>query len=337
MEKMRQFFRLNPPDSPEPGRRVVVLDVMRGLLILAMVFSHTQAGLNLNFSWPVPDKWPLQIVIFPGLLFAFGYSVHKAYLEKPALPWRRVLRNVFRILAAYALCAFAYMVLEARLFSLRYFLSLLRLDLMVYIAEFLLTYAILLLLLLAVPAFFRQVPGRDFLFWPVVTGLLLTTLIDYSQIKSVYLALFIGSGSVTTYPVVQYLPFFLFGIYFARRQVRFSWKFLTGALLALAVFLVARQHGLTSRFPPSLFWMLGSLGAVYVCYLLAALVARLSFLQKPLSDVGRRTLYWFVMSNLIIYALAAAMKPLTLPVYWTAVILFGSVFFIAFLGSLARK
>ncbi len=337
MEKIRQLFRLNLFAPPEPGKRVVMLDVMKGLLIVAMVFSHTQAGLNLKFPWPVPDKWPLQILIFPGLLFAFGYSVYKAYLEKPVLPWRHILRNVFRILAAYALCAFAYMVFEERIFSLRYFLSLLRLDLVIYIAEFLLTYAILLLLLLVVPWFFRHIPRRDFLFWPVVTGLLLTTFIDYSQVKSVYLGLLIGMQPVTTYPAVQHLPFFLFGIYFAQRQIRFSWKFLAGALLALAVFLIARQYGLTNRFPPSFFWMVGCLGAVYLAYLTALLLSRLDFLQKPLADVGRHTLYWFLMSNLIIYSLATTMKTITLPVHWTAIIVLGSVFVIAFLGSLARK
>lgn len=266
MEKIRQIFSLNQAGSPGPGKRVITLDVMKGLLIMTMVIFHIYGGLNLSITGFFEDRWWSQATIFSGLLFAFGYSAYKAYLEKPSLPQRRILFNVFRILAAYAFCAFAYMVMEEHRFSLQYLLSLLKLDFMVYIAEFLLTYALLLLLLLAVPGFFRQIPRKDFLFWPVVVGLLLTTFIDYSQIKSVYLALFIGSESVTTYPLVQYLPFFLFGVYFAQRQIRFSWKFLAGALLALAVFLIARQHGLTERFPPSFFWMVGSLGTVYLAY-----------------------------------------------------------------------
>lgn len=337
MEKIRQIFRSPRPALPEPGKRVIALDVMKGLLIITMVIFHISSGLNLNLAGLFEDRWWSQTAIFSGLLFAFGYSTWKAYLEKPVLPRGRILFNIFRILAAYALCAFAYMVLEVRIFSLQYFLSLLKLDLMVYIAEFLLAYALVLLLLLVAPQFFRILPRKDFLFWPVAGGRLLTAFIDYSQVKSVYLALFIGSESVTTYPVAQYLPFFLFGTYFAQRQVRFSWKFLAGAVAALGVFLIARQHGLTNRFPPSFFWLFGSLGTVYFTYLIAMFLARLNFLQKPLADVGRHTLYWFLTSNLIIYSLATTMKTVTLPIHWTAIILLGSIFFIAFLGSLARK
>lgn len=337
MENLRQLFRLKQAGLPEPGKRVVALDVMKGLLIVTMVFFHTYSGFNLHVPGLFEDRWFTHLAIFSGLLFAFGYSTYKAYLEKPVLPRRHIFLNVLRIAAAYVLCAFAYMVFELRILSLNTLLSLIRLDSLIYITEFLLTYAILLILLLLVPQLFRLLPRKDFLFWPVIAGLLLTTFIDYSQVESIYLALFIGSKTVTTYPIVQYLPFYLLGVYFAQRQIRFSWKFLAGAAAALAVFLIARQHGLTNRFPPSFFWMVGSLGAVYLAYLIALFLSRLGFLQRPLADVGRHTLYWLVMSNLIIYSMSTMMKTRSLPLHWVAVILFGSIFYIAFLGSLARK
>lgn len=322
------------------GQRNPVLDLMKGLLIVGMVFSHVDKGLNLNMPWLDSTRGILQLTIISGLIFSFGYGTYKAYLEKAIIPRRRMVLNILRILVAYYLCAFAYEFFNEHALSLKSLLSIVRLDFLVPYAEFLLTFIIILILLLIVPRFFYTVTRKDAIFWPVMGGLLITTFFDHTQIKSVFLSLLIGSETITSFPVVQYLPLYLLGIYFAQRQILFSWKFLAGAILAIVAFLVARENGLTGRFPPSIFWIIGSMGAVYICYLIAHLLIHLNFLAllaKPLMDIGRHTLYWLVMSNLLIFSASQVLKSMTLPSYWVAGIIFGSFFYITFLSSLARK
>jgi peptidoglycan/LPS O-acetylase OafA/YrhL len=321
--------------SPHSGR-VLVLDLLKGLLIIGMIFSHVQAELSLSISWLNSARWMIQLVVFSGFLFAFGYGTSKAYLEKATLPRRRILISIARILTAYLLSAFAYVFFDQHVVSFKSLLSIARLDTLAPYAEFLLTFVIILILILIVPQFFRTVARKDFVFWPVMVGLLIVASADYAQNKSVLLSLWIGSKSITSFPVLQYLPLYLFGIYFAQHKIHFSWKFLVGACFVLVVFIVARQYGLTSRFPPSVFWIAGSMGAVYLCYLISHPLLQVEILAKPLIDVGQHSLSWYLMSNLIIYSAQPVLRNITLPFHWVAAILIGVYFCIAFLSYLAR-
>jgi hypothetical protein len=318
-------------------KRNHILDLMKGLLIIAMVFSHIQRELNLDMPWLVSNRWMLELLIFSGLIFAFGYSTCKAYMEKEETPRRRMFLNIIKILAAYYLCAIAYKFFNQHSLSLKAIFSTLRLDALVPYTEFLLSYLIIMILILIVPRFFYGIARKDAIFWPSLAVLLVVGLFDFTQVKSVWLSLLVGSGSITSFPVVQYLPLYLLGIYFAQRQIRFSWKFLVGAILALSVFLFAHMHGLDTRFPPNIFWIVGSMGAVYLCYLVSHLIFFLGFLAKPLMDVGRHTLYWLVASNIFMLSTEEVAKYITFPTYWIAGIIFAGFFYIAFLSFLARQ
>ena len=327
---------LSSTEVPKRGRNLV-LDLMKGLLISGMVLSHVNNGLSLNIPWLAPRMGILQLSIFSGLFFTFGYGTYKAYLEKITIPRRRIVLNILKILVAYILSALAYGFFQEHALSLKYLLSIVRLDFLDIYTKFLLTYMIILILLLITPRLFITVTRKEAIFWPVMGGLLMTTFIDYTQIKTVFLSILIGSETIASFPVIQYLPLYLLGIYFAQRQIQFSWKFLAGAILAIGAYLIARENGLDRRFPPSFFWIIGSMGAVYGCYLISQLLIQISFLAKPLMDIGRHALYWLVMSNLLIYSMSPVLKYITLPSYWVAGIELGCFFCIAFLSILARK
>ncbi|MCL4559272.1 MAG: hypothetical protein M1281_01500, partial [Chloroflexi bacterium] len=326
-----------PPETTPRGERNQVIDLMKGLLIIGMVLSHVHSGLNLSVPWLDPRRGIPQLTIFSGLFFAFGYGTYKAYLEKTTIPYRRLVLNIIRILLAYYLCVIAYEFFNDHVLSLKSLLSIVQLDFLVPYTEFLLAYVIILILVLIIPRIFNTVARKDILFWPVMGGLLIASLFDYTQNTSVWLSLVIGSETITSYPVVQYLPLYLMGIYFAQRQIRFSWKFLAGAILAIAGFLVFRGNGQVSRYPPSFFWIVGSMGAVYVCYLISHLIFFITPLQKPLVDIGRHALYWMVMSDLFIFSISTVLKNIPLPSYWVAGIIIGIFFCIAYLSFLARK
>jgi hypothetical protein len=319
------------------GRRNPVLDLMKGLLIALMVISHVHDGLNLSIPWLDPRRGVLQLTIFSGFIFAFGYGTYKAYLAKPVLPRRRMIINILRILGAYYICAIAYGFFYDHSLSLSSILLALRLKSLVIFTEFLLPYTIILILILFVPRLFLIVTQKNAIFWPVIAGLLVTTFFNYSQIHSVLLSLIIGSNTIISYPVVQYMPLYLMGIYFAQRQIRFSWKFLGGAILAIAIFIIAHINGWDIRFPPSIFWIVGSMGAVYVSFLLAHLLYYVKFLAVPLIDMGKRTLFWLLMSNLLIFATAQEFRLISLPWYWNAGIEIGCLLVIGYISTLRRK
>jgi fucose 4-O-acetylase-like acetyltransferase len=319
------------------GKRVLALDVLKGLLILRMVFAHARLRFNLDMSWLASSEWIFQVTVFSGLFFAFGYGTYKAYLEKGEPPRRHIIYNIIKILLAYVLCGFVYGVFQLHVLSLQFMISLVRLDFLFYGSEFLLTYVIVLILLLIVPNFFRVVTRKDAIFWPVIAGLLFTTLIDYSQIKSISLGVLIGTETASSFPVVQYLPLYLLGIYLAQRRNHFSKFIFAGSIVSIIVLFIAHKNGLVGRFPPTFYWIFGSLGMSYLLFLFSHFIARVNFLQKPLADVGRHALYWLVMSNLIIYTMSNTLSKIVLPSYWVAIIIFGIYFSIAFLNNLAKN
>ncbi len=202
---------LQSPKEVSLGGRNPVLDLMKGLLIALMVISHVHTGLNLNIPWLDPRRGVLQLTIFSGFIFAFGYGTYKAYLAKPILPRRRIIINILRILGAYYICAIAYGFFYDHSLSLSSILLALRLKSLVFFTEFLLPYAIILILILFVPRMFIIVTQKNAIFWPVIAGLLITTFFNYSQIHSVLPSLIIGSNTITSYPVVQYMPLYFNG------------------------------------------------------------------------------------------------------------------------------
>ena len=322
---------------PVPAGRNHAIDLMKGLLVIAMILSHIQAGLYLPMPWLEPWRWVIQLVAFSGFMFAFGYTTCKAYLDRPVLPWRHMLITLLKILIAYLLTAFAYGFFNDHQLSVKFMLSVIRFDTLARNGEFLLTYIVILILLLIIPGFFRFVVRKQALFWPLVGVLLLTTFIDYSRIHSAFLSIFIGIKTMPSFPVVQYMPLYLFGVYFARRNIRFSWKYLAGSLLALAAFLVAQAYGWVSRFPPTLLWIIGSMGIVYLCFLISFPLTHLNFLGKPLMEIGKHTLYWLVMSNLFIDVMYGVLRLITLPAYWVAILVIAGYVSIGFLSYLSRN
>jgi hypothetical protein len=323
--------------QPEPGKRNTALDVMKGLLILRMVFSHFYTGLGFDATWLTSTEWIFQVVIFSGLIFSFGFGTYKAYLEKETFPRRHIIINIIKILLAYVICGITYEIFKMQRISLEYILSIFTLETSIYLAEFLLTYALLLFLVLIIPTAFKWVTSTWKYFYPAIVLFLLTTFIPTPARDSNLLGLLIGNGSRVCFPVLQYLPLFLFGNYLAQKRNIFSLPLMLGSLVSLILLFIAQQNGLLTRYPPSFFWILGSMGIVYIVFLFSHLIARVGFLRKLLADVGSRTLYWYLLATVIVYTTSDRIGNFILPRYWEIILMAGLFFFIAFVSILTRK
>lgn len=73
--------------------------------------------------------------------------------------------------------------------------------------------------------------------------------------------------------------------------------------LIFAVYFV--RFGLPSRFPVSVTWIVGSMLFIYLYYLLANKVATISALN-PVVTIGRYSLFYLVLSNILIFALRSS-------------------------------
>ena len=128
-------------------------------------------------------------------------------------------------------------------------------------AEFLLTSALILFLVLIVPRAFRWLTSSAKIFYPAMVVLLLTTLIPIPSWDSNLLGLFIGNGIQVSFPVLQYLPpSSFFGIFLARKRNIFSLPFLLGSLLFIVLLFIAHQNDLLTRFPHRSFGYSGHWG-----------------------------------------------------------------------------
>ena len=138
-------------EQPTAGRRVTALDVMKGLLILRMVFSHFYTGMGFKADWLTPTEWFFQVVVFSGLVFSFGFGSYKAYLVKETLPRRHIILNIIKILLSYAICGVTFEIFKLHRLSLQLILSIVTLETYIPMAAFLLSYALLLFLVLIIP------------------------------------------------------------------------------------------------------------------------------------------------------------------------------------------
>ena len=126
--------------------------------------------------------------------------------------------------------------------------------------------------------------------------------LPYDRIHNSWLALLIGSCDYITFPVLQYGVFFAAGVLFCKKKIKWNVWILLGTVLAGIPCIVAiiKTGMLPERFPPSLWFVGGGCALVYGYYILSLGIA--CYLEK----VGKASLYYLLLSNLLIFALASS-------------------------------
>jgi len=246
------------------GYRDPAVDAMKGLLVFGMVYAHV-----LQFFSPM-DVYPASRIVseyanaitFSGFVFCFGYVNRLAYFSKPfGSVYRRMLATAGKTLIAFYISGVAYRVFVdgAELGRDTVLPVVLLLDIPGW-SEFLASFAMLSLLGIALFPLFRGITERPGAFWAVNAALLLTTCFPYERVHFAPLGLLVGTADSASFPVVQYLPYYLTGMYFARHGIRWKLSYFIVASAATGVFLahwLAFGQGLPQRFPPSIGWIVG--------------------------------------------------------------------------------
>ena len=139
--------------------------------------------------------------------------------------------------------------------------------------------------------------------------------LPYTKQQIPQLAMFIGSDKFITYPVIQYMVYFAFGVLLCKKEWVFRKVILAGSALASipAIWYYFRNDILPMRFPPSWIFVLGAFWFVYLYYLLCSYLDRIKGTNDMVEKVvrffrtiGCNSLFYLLLSNMLIFAFAGS-------------------------------
>ena len=334
------------------------IDRIRGFLVIIMVYAHVLQFFGNAGAYPAIE-WITQtinVLVFPTFVFCFGRSAAMAYLQKPfkqAAP--KLMKTALIMYGVFVLSGLGYRVLvDQSAFNALTVNKVLLLSDMPGWSEFLAGFAAyaVTVLVLFVPLKWlstRLVPS-------LIAGAacLLLCFLPYDLITSKQAGLFIGSSTFACFPVLQYAPYMLAGIYWQTTKKHGRVWSLIGLAATVIGVVYTLVNGLPTRFPPSLPWVLLTGAFPPVMSFAMAKITKVPSVLAPadgwLCNMGRRSLFYLLASNLTIFALAGShaapianrlggwfwSQRIAAPfggLVWTAILLFG----IGLLASLAGR
>lgn len=290
------------------------IDIMKGLLAMAMILCHCiQFFGNEGEGIQKFLADMINLTTFSGFLFCFGYVCDLAYYQKnfKSAAWK-MSKNVIRMLIAFYISGISYIAFaERKAYTAERVRDILLLWHYPGWSEFLASFAAALLVGILVYPLMKRMSGKMFAVILVIS-LAACELIPYGNIHDPYLALLIGTNDYVTFPVLQYGVFFAAGVWFSRSKIGWNKKTLIGALILGIPFVVyyAISGWLPGRFPPDIFFICGGILGVYLYRMISIgldrAAGRMVWLNKVIdavANIGKSSLFYLLISNLLIFAL----------------------------------
>ncbi len=288
------------------------IDRIRGFLVLIMVYCHVLQFFGNGGAFPAVLRIidVINVLAFPTFVFCFGRSSAVAYLQRPfkkAAP--RLLKVMLTMYAVFVLSGLGFRIIrEHAPFNTITVEKVLLLSDIPGWSEFLAGFAAFALLVLI---FFKPLKWLSTRFVPTLIVSLVSLglcFFPYDLIKAPQIGLFIGTRSFASFPVVQYAAYLLAGIYWqTSRKHGLTWSIIGLCATAAGVVYTA-VSGLPERFPPSLPWvLLTGFSPVALSFLMAKIGSLPPVLRETdgwLRNVGRKSLFYLLASNLTIFTLA---------------------------------
>lgn len=296
--------------------RDLKMDFLKGILVVGMVLCHAIQFFVPVELYPIAEKitWYANAITFSAFIFTFGYTNSIAYYKKDfKLSYKKMLINAFKILIVYYISAFAYkLFVDKEVLDLRLIKKLLIFNEIPGWSEFIISFSLIMFIGLLLFPLFKNLQNRPKLTLAIAVILLGSTYIPYSLVKSNFLGLFIGTTNFSVFPVLQYLPFYLIGIYFCNKKVEFNIIiFIISLLLTAITFIITinKNWVLPERFPPELIWIILPSFPIYLNYLLSRLIIdklklTKNIISSELLNIGKNTLFFLIVSNILIFSIS---------------------------------
>ncbi len=285
------------------------IDIFKGLLVVGMVCAHVMQFYSDVRLYPASGIMidAANIITFSGFVFSFGYVTQLAYYSKPLKQvYRNMLITALKTLIAFYISGICYrMFLDSRTLDWGLVKSIVALEDIPGWSEFLVSFSIIMAAGIALFKPLCWLIERKPMLWIAAALLLLATFIDYGSVTINQLGLLIGTRNFAAFPVLQYFPFYLIGMYFAKYKVGWNWRVLAVSIAATGIFAlywIIDGH-MPSRFPPSIYWILSPCVLLYGYYMLSRLLDRLRAYTGFLRFMGSHVLFYLLLSNMMIFAL----------------------------------
>jgi hypothetical protein len=295
-----------------PPSRDLKIDIMKGLFVVGLVWGHvagytgTRANTHVDTVWNV-----LAVALFSGFIFCMGYIMQITYFAQEKPPVAKMLRSTVRTMVGYYIAAIGFFVIFRGEFDPQTIISVLLLQKFGSISEFLIAFALipLVTIILTTPLKKYILPSDRAIFITIFL-LVMTTFLPTSWVKSPYLAFFIGGPpNAIFYPVLPYYTFFLLGAYYASRNIKVGTRHLLVSILALGIYVGSMRLGIMySRFPPSFAWIVLGSAIIFLWYWVSERLALWRPAAKIFAPIGANSLFYFVLSDIFIFAVAKTFK-----------------------------
>lgn len=320
-------------DKEKGKKRNRGLDCMKGILVWGMILAHCFQFFGREERFPQNYLVNfMNLHVFSGFLLAFGYVSYRAYYQKERkAATKKMLAHTVKMLFAFYLSGICFYALaEHKLFRTDLILELLLIQRYPGWSEFLIAFGAFMVVGVIFFHFFRKMDTKRLLAAGIVSGA--ACLIPGELIKIPQLAMLAGSAHYVTFPVLPYLICYCLGIWLSReaegaavrveeakdKNIILGMRRLNVLTLATAIlslpallpfFLSAELPG---RFPPEAAYPFGSLFFLVCLYRLCRRLPDLSGGKRYqkfisyLSGVGRQSLFYLIISNMIIFAFSAS-------------------------------
>lgn len=280
-------------------QRDFALDMMKGWLATLMVASHLTYVVP--FDWKDGFNTYVNLTTFSGFMFCFGYVCWKAYMEKDQGDIaKRLGKGALKSLLAFYICGIGYYVRG----TVQDWESVIFLQRLPGMTEFLFSFCLLYILILV---FRRQLKKLSLGNGIVISvmSLAATAIFPFGIITDPIMGSIFGTTSWYSFPLMAYLGYFIMGSLLAKYQIVFDkWLFLLTCILTGAFCGFYRTNGnLPGRFPPTVWWIFGGSLFVYIYYCIFKLISQKGKEIKLLTFMGRHTLVFLVVSDLLLFVL----------------------------------
>ena len=253
----------------------------------------------------------INMVTFSSFMFCFGCSSQLAYIgrfEDRKCIKNKLLKNFIRLLVSFYISGYAYLVFIENNTSILDFLKVLFLWKIPGYSEFLLSFAMINMVIYIFYFKLRDISVNKYKSGGVILFSLVSTFIPYGIIIIPLIGTFIGTTKYACFPILQYLPFFIIGIYcqcnnaFVDKRL---WLCSTLATVFVTMY-VFFTHNIPQRFPPSLLWILWpSMFTLLYYWISHKLSGKIKHgpIKTVIDVFGAFTLDYLVISNLLIFSI----------------------------------
>ena len=284
------------------------IDIWKGLLVILMVWAHViQLIGDRNHSWAQREISDLvNVTAFSSFLFSFGYVTYLSYFSRQ-VDYRRIGASLLKILFAYYVLSMAIQLLiQSEIDARKMVFDTLTFNTITIYTEFLPAFGLALLVgaLFAKPLGWMVQSLRHMLIFSAL--FLLTAFVPDVSFHFPQMALFLGAFGleIRSYPLAEYMPLFLAGFYMARHHIKYQRIWFMIGVAGVASFYIYRVFlGLPERFPPSSEWVFFSVFFTICGYQIVRLVQAPALVSDYLSTIGANTLFFFVVSTILIIIL----------------------------------